>query len=40
LHGAVRLLWKSCLSCSSAEMDWFLTYDNHWPILLHCTLAG
>lgn len=34
LHGAVRLLWRSCLLCSSAEMDSCLTYDNQWPIIL------
>ena len=25
LHGAVRILWKSCTPCISAEMDFFLT---------------
>ena len=44
MHGAVQVLWKSCTSCSSAEMDLCLPscanwYNNQHPVLL-CTFAG
>ena len=44
MYGAVEVLWKSCMSCSSAEMDLCLPfrancYYSQHPVLL-CMFAG